>query len=186
MFVLPLPHYVTGLTKFAYRLRMRSLVIGIDLAPRIAVEVITVVPLMTTMVGVGPLLEAIVHDAKITAIALRLAAATTTIPETAIALHHRAAFVALLSMTILRVAAIARTRMRPHPRAVIMKIPIPMAITIARRELELHLHELIPAGMRSAHVTGINSLPVAMAYCMMGTTAYHSRESIRLSFHLPT
>lgn len=158
MFVSPSPHYVTGLTKFAYRLKMKYHVTGIDLVRHTAVEVTMVAPLMSTMVAVAPLLEAIVHDVKITAIAPHpAAAATTTIPETATALHLVGS-VALPSRTTLRLEATAVTLMPPRLPAVTMTSHTPTVVMIARREQEPHPHEHMAAGMRSVHVTGINSL----------------------------
>jgi len=137
---------------------MRFLVTGIDLVHRTAVQVTMVVPLMITMVAVGPLLEVIVHDVKITAIAPhRAAAATTTIPETAIALHPVAS-VALPSRITLRLEATAVTLIPPRLPAVTMTSHTPTVVMIARQELERHPHERMAADMRSVHVTGINSL----------------------------
>ena len=159
---------------------------GTDLAHHTAVEVPMVVPLMNIMVGVGRLLEAIVHDATITATAPRPDAAMSTILlETAIVPHPVVEFVGPPSMTTHLLEAIAKTRMPLHHRAATMT-HTPQAVTIVRRELEPH-HVHTAVGMRNVHATGNNSLPFwAMAYCLIGTTAYHSRKSIRLSFHLPT
>jgi len=158
MFVLPLPHYVTRLTKFAYRLRMRFLATGIDLAHHTAVEVTMVVPLMNITVAVGPLLEAIVHDATITATAPRPDVVTSTILlETAIVPHRVVEYVALPSMITHLLEAIAGTRM-PHRLPAVNMTPTPTVVTITPRDLEPH-RERMAADMRSVHVTGSNSLP---------------------------